>query len=245
LQGAAASRQFFTKKAHLRTSMLALPLGDLSATVGSGSQHKGEITMDMKKLVVACLGLVGLGLLFAVVAPVEAGETETKVIKSKGSGSFVSANFDFDHPDLSTPADYINGEGISNAGKFTNQAVDELAPDGKTCTVPGGGAGAGTEFTLVADVSVFRFTATGDLLFLKSTSGTSCTDLSRFPTPPFPFILTETGIFTGGTGKYSGATGTFTFKVHGAFLSFDATGARGFGWFEDTAVMTVTVPESD
>jgi hypothetical protein len=201
--------------------------------------------MDMKKLVVACLGLVGLGLLFAVVAPVEAGETETKVIKSKGSGSFVSANFDFDHPDLSTPADYINGEGISNAGKFTNQAVDEFAPDGKTCTVPGGGAGAGTEFTLVADVSVFRFTATGDLLFLKSTSGTSCTDVSRFPTPPFPFILTETGIFTGGTGKYSGATGTFTFKVHGAFLSFDATGARGFGWFEDTALMTVSVSDSD
>jgi hypothetical protein len=36
-----------------------------------------------------------------------------------------------------------------------------------------------------------------------------------------------------------------TFKVHGAFLSFDATGARGFGWFGDTAVMTVTVPDSD
>jgi hypothetical protein len=167
---------------------------------------------------------------------------KTKIIKSKGSGSAVAANFDFDHADLSTPASYINGGGISNAGKFTNQAVDEFAPDGKTCTVPGGGTGAGTEFTLVGDVSVFRFTATGDLLFLKSTSGTSCTDVSTFPTPPFPFILTETGIFTGGTGKYFGATGTFTFKVHGAFLSFDATGARGFAWFEDTAVMTVTVP---
>jgi hypothetical protein len=67
-------------------------------------------------------------------------------------------------------------------------------------------------------------------------------DFSTFPTPPFPFILTETGIFTGGTGKYSGATGTFTFKVHGAFLSFDATGQRGFAWFKDTAVMAVTVP---
>jgi hypothetical protein len=196
--------------------------------------------LDMKKLVVVCLGLVGFGLLFAAVAPVEAGTT--KIIKSKGSGSFVSANFDPDHANLSTPAGYLNGEGISNAGKFTNQAVDEFAPDGNKCTVPGGVANAGTEFTLVADVSVFRFTATGDLLFLKSTSGTSCIDSSTFPTPPFPFILTETGIFTGGTGKYSGATGTFTFKVHGAFLSFDATGARGFAWFEDTAVMTVTVP---
>jgi hypothetical protein len=192
----------------------------------------------MKKLIGLCVGLMMIISGSIAMAQDSAGG-KTKIIKSKGSGSFVAANFDFDHADLSTPAYYINGEGISNAGKFANQAVDELAPDGKTCTVPGGEAGAGTEFTLVGDVSVFRFTATGDLLFLKSTSGTSCTDLSTFPTPPFPFILTETGIFTGGTGKYSGATGTFTFKVQGAFLSFDATGARGFGWFEDTAVMTV------
>jgi hypothetical protein len=92
-------------------------------------------------------------------------------------------------------------------------AVDELAPDGHHCTVPGGVANAGTEFTLVGDVGVTRFTATGDLLFFKSTSGTSCTDLSTFQTPPFPFIDTETGVVTGGTGKYSGATGTFTVKV--------------------------------
>jgi hypothetical protein len=58
LQGAVASRQFFTQKVHLRASMLALSLGDLSVTVGAGSQHRGEITMDMKKLVVVCVGLV-------------------------------------------------------------------------------------------------------------------------------------------------------------------------------------------
>jgi hypothetical protein len=107
--------------------------------------------------------------------------------------------------------------------------------------VPGGVAGAGTEFTLVEDVGVSRFTATGDLLFFKSTSGTECGDFSTFPAPPFPFILTETGVVTGGTGKYSGATGTFTVNVKGAFLSLDATGVRGFGWFTDTAVTTVTV----
>jgi hypothetical protein len=197
--------------------------------------------MNMKKLVVVCAGLVAFG--FLVVTYSEAGET--KVIKSKESGSFVAANFDFDHADLSTPADYINGAGISNAGKFTAQNTDEFAPDGKTCTVPGGTAGAGTEFTLVGDVAVQRFTATGDLLFFKSTSGTSCTDFSTLPTPPFPFVLTETGVVTGGTGEFFRATGTFTVKVQGAFLSIDATGARGFGWFTSSAVTTVTVPESD
>ena len=93
----------------------------------------------MKKLVGLCVGLMMIVGSVAVATPAQAGET--KVIKSKESGSFVSANFDFDHADLSTPASYINGEGISNAGKFTDQAVNEFAPDGKTCTVPGGVAG--------------------------------------------------------------------------------------------------------
>jgi hypothetical protein len=197
---------------------------------------------NMKKLVVASLGLVGFWFLFAVAAPAEAGETETKVIKSKASATFVSANFDFDNPNLKDPANYHNGAGISSAGKFTFQAVAEFAPDKHTCTLPGGVAGAGTEFALVADVQVSRFTATGDLLFTKGTSATLCEDFSTSPTPPFPFIFTETGVVTGGTGKYSGATGTFTATGDGATLSVDATGARLFGWFENKEVTTLTVP---
>ena len=108
----------------------------------------------MKKLVGLCVGLMMI-LIGSIAMAHDGGGGETKVIKSKESGSFVSANFDFDNPDLSSPANYINGEGIGNAGKFTNQAVDEFAPDGKTCTVPGGVANAGTEFTLVADVGVY------------------------------------------------------------------------------------------
>jgi hypothetical protein len=196
---------------------------------------------DTKKLVVLCVSLMMIIVGSVAVAQDSAGR-KTKVIKSTESGSFVSANFDFDHSDLSTPAAYVTGEGIGNAGKFTAQNVDELAPDGKTCTLPGGATGAGTEYTLVGDVAVTRFTATGDLLFYKSTSGTECADFSTFPTPPFPFILTETGVVTGGTGKYFGATGTFTVNVKGATLSLDATGARVFGWFKSTAETTVTVP---
>jgi hypothetical protein len=198
----------------------------------------------LKKLVGVCVGLMMVitGSI-AVATNAEAGETETKVIKSKASGSFVAANLDFDHANLSTPAEYINSAGIGNVlGKFTVQGVNEFAPDGHRCTVPGGVAGAATEFTLVDDVDVLRITATGDLLFFKGTSATACQDFSTFPTPPLPFIITETGIVTGGTGAFSGATGTFTNKLKGAGLSVDATGVRGFGWFESRAVTTVTVP---
>src|SRR5258708_663999 len=121
--------------------------------VSLSSQQTGVGVM-LKNLVglCVCLMMITIG---SIAMAHDGGGGETKVIKSEASGTFVSTNFDPDHANLSTPAAYINGAGISNAGKFTTQGVDELAPDGKTCTVPGGGAGAGTEFTLVGDVAVF------------------------------------------------------------------------------------------
>jgi hypothetical protein len=54
----------------------------------------------------------------AVATPGQAKTTKTT--KSKASGTFVSANFDFDHADLSTPASYLHGEGAGNVvGKFS------------------------------------------------------------------------------------------------------------------------------
>ena len=199
--------------------------------------------MHMKSLVGLCVGLMMIIIgSIAVATPARAGDT--KVIKTHETATFVSANFDFDHTDLSTPASYSNGEGISNAGKFTDQAVIEFAPDGNKCTVPGGVANAGTEYTLVGNEAVVRFTATRDLLFYKGSSATVCQDFSTFPTPPFPFTTTttETGVVTGGTGKYLGATGTFTLDFRGATLALDATGARVFGWVKGTGVTTLTLP---
>jgi hypothetical protein len=198
----------------------------------------------MKKSLGLCVGLMMI-ISGSVAMAHDRGGGETKVIKVKFSGTTVDANFDFEHADLSTPAGYFHGEGTSNAGKFSIQGIDELAPasDKKTCTVPGGVAGAGTPFTFVGDISVVRFTATGDLLFGKGTSGTACVDFSTFPAPPFPFIENETGDFTGGTGEFSGATGTFTVEAIGATLAIDATGVHTFGWFENTAVWTITVKE--
>jgi hypothetical protein len=136
----------------------------------------------MKKLVALYVGLMMI-LIGSIAVAHDGGGGETKVIKSKESGTFVSANFDFDHPDLSTPAVYINGEGIGSAGKFTGQGVDELAPDGKTCTVPGGVANAGTESTLVSDVGVSRFTETGIFCFSNQPPARSVPISPRYQRP--------------------------------------------------------------
>jgi hypothetical protein len=91
--------------------------------------------------------------------------------------------------------------------------------------------------------AVSRDTPTGDLLFTKATAITLCADFSTSPTPPFPFITTdERGVVTGGTGALVGATGTFSAKEEGAFLSFDATEQHAFGWFKSHIVTTLNVP---
>jgi hypothetical protein len=209
---------------------------------GSGfNSMERRATMDTRKLVV-CLALVVFGFYIAVASPAEAGTTTSK---STASGSFVSDNFDFDDPTLSSPATYGNAAGTNTiSGGFTSQGNTELAPDGNKCTLPGGVTGAGTEFALVGDLSVARDNKSGDLLFGKGTSETECIDFSTFPTPPFPFVFTEKGVFTGGTGALSGATGTFTAKGKGATLSIDATGVRVFGWFTFHSTDTVAVPDN-
>ncbi|MFY9529431.1 MAG: hypothetical protein WBC04_00215 [Candidatus Acidiferrales bacterium] len=72
---------------------------------------------------------------FFAMAPVSDQESA----KSSGevSGTFVSANFDFDHADLSTPANATTFAGSdSRFGKIAGQYLGEFAPapDGGTCT---------------------------------------------------------------------------------------------------------------
>ena len=204
------------------------------------SRLTGIAVFVMNNSKVVCLGLAAFGFLFTVAAPTYAGTTKST---STISSSFVSTNFDFDHADLSTPASYFNGGGTNTVyGAFTFQSSSESAADGKPCTLPGGVTNAGTEYALVGDIGVSRNNKSGDLLFSSGTTGTTCFDFSTFPTPPFRFVFTETGVFTGGTGASSNASGTFTQTGRGAILSLDATGARSVGWSKSKAKITLTVP---
>jgi hypothetical protein len=197
--------------------------------------------MDMKKLVGICLGLMMVIIESAAVAtPAEAKTNKT--IKGTATGTAVSANFDFENSDESTPAFYVHGEGKGQGGSFSYQALVEVAPDGRPCIVSGAATNTGLEFSLVspgARVAIFRYTATGDLLFAKTTSTTLCADLSS-STPPYSFQTASD--IAGGTGKFSGASGTVTSTGNGAFLSFDASGKRQFVWFHEYIVTNLTLP---
>jgi hypothetical protein len=188
----------------------------------------------------ATLALVSVVLILIATLPVKAED-----IKSTGrfSGSFIAANFDFDHADGSTPASTNTFAGEdSRFGEFTGQSVTEVAADGHTCTPPSGVARTGTEFAAVGHEKVVVRLKGGDLRFFTGTSFTQCIDFTS-GTPPFPanFSVADTG--TGGTGKFEGSTGTFTAKGTGAILSVDASGARLFGWDQVTYTSTTTLPE--
>jgi hypothetical protein len=168
--------------------------------------------------------------IFFVMAPVNAQDDA----KSTGeiSGTFVNANFDFDHADLSTPANVTTITGSdSRFGKIVGQYLGEFVLDGLTCTPPSGVAGEGTELTLVAETGVVTRLKTGDQLFFTATSGKQCVDSSASPRPPFPFSLSKTDSITGGTGEFAGATGTLTTEGTGAILSIDPS-HHVFGWVQ-------------
>ena len=151
--------------------------------------------------------------------------------KSRGqiSGTLVSAAFDFDHPDLSTPANIATFTGSdSRFGRISGQYLGEFVPDGQTCTPPSGVAGTGTEFVLLTETGVVTRDKTGEQLFFTATSGKQCTDLSAGL--PFAFDLSKTDTITGGTGEFAGATGPLTTEGRGAILAIDASTHRVFGW---------------
>ena len=63
----------------------------------------------MKKLVGLCVGLMMI--VGSVAVAQDSAGGKTKVIKSHETASFVSANFDFDHADLSDPGELLQWRG--------------------------------------------------------------------------------------------------------------------------------------
>jgi len=189
-----------------------------------------------RKIGLAVITAVGLFL----IAWQQDAHAKTVNFESTFSGSGVSAFFSFDGVNLAGQS--IAGGEQKPGGRFTLEAIGQDAPDGKTCTVPGGTPNAGTEFTLVGEATVLRFEPTGDLLYNHDTSRTTCIDFSS-GTPPFPFVGSASGVIIGGTGKYAGASGSHTVRSSGVILSLPSEpGFGSFAAFSGTTTGTLTTP---
>jgi hypothetical protein len=183
------------------------------------------------------IGLVALAL-FVVSAHAQEGETTTIMIESTNTTSFFSAPFNFDGPGV---ANYAIFSGVSNLGKITGQGVSQSAftTDPPTpCTLPDGSSGVALE--LVDHVAVTRFERTGDLLFERGKPG----DLKAC-------LNFATGIFheegtveiTGGTGRFSGARGSYDANQDGQVLVPPGSPALQFGYATAIYRYKLTVPK--
>jgi hypothetical protein len=90
--------------------------------------------------------------------------------------------------------------------------------------------------------SVSTDSKTGDQTFSQITSGTFCFDTATGQTTG-----TTTGVYLGGTGKATGATGTFTSQTSGSYLMFGFKNGvfGGFGQFSGTLETTINFPNSN
>jgi len=186
--------------------------------------------------------IIGLVVFTLFVGSSHAQETKTITIESNNTTTFFSAPYNFDGQGVANYAVYA---GKSNRGNITGQGVSQSAFTSNPptpCKLPNGSDGVA--LALEHHVAVTRFERTGDLLYEEGKPG----DLKAC-------LNFQTGIFfesgrvtiTGGTGRFSGATGFYDAVQNGQIMvpsptSPSAAGLQ-FGFATATYTYTITVPK--
>lgn len=161
-------------------------------------------------------------------------------ITMNATSTFFTAPFSFSRRE--EPANYAIFRGTSNLGNITGEGVSQTAPTGRTGPLPDGTSGL--ELTLVGHFASTRFELTGDLLFEQGFPGafTAYAD-------PLTGRFHEEGVATiiGGTGRFTGATGTDTLIQDGQVIiaTGNPPGSLGaIGFSEGTFIIDITLPNA-
>ena len=142
------------------------------------------------------------------------------------SGSFQSASTVTDSNKDGVPANSAQLEGTSTFGPVTIQSLNEFAEgDSPLGDCPEGQI----EFTLVKGNFVKRFADTGDLLFGIWNEGISCFDPNTNTSE-----TTQVGVFSGGTGRFTGASGPVEIEFASTFLATNGQQGYSFGGSDGT-----------
>jgi len=181
--------------------------------------------------------------LFMLTSLVSHAAAETRRLKCTIAGTFtdgVETNIDTNGDNRSATLD--QGAFKCNGTSGIYQAEAEWIPQPTVTTCPN--VPSMREFHIVDQTqgqgrSVSTDSKTGDQTFSQITSGTFCLD-----TATGDYTTTTTGIYRGGTGKSTGATGTYTLQAAGSYLMFGFKDGifGGFGQFTGTVDSTVTFP---
>ena len=162
-------------------------------------------------------------------------ETKSKQLTCTFGGTFtdgVETNIDTNNDKIS--ANLHQGVQVCNIGRFLLHSENEFRaalPSPVTCPV------GSQEFDLVQAHGVLTAEKSSDQLFYEDAAGGFKFCLN----PDLTFSLTEHGTWVGGTGQFTGASGSFDALGTGKFL---VTGSKegifgGFGQFTNTITGTL------
>ncbi|GEM_PF-4300765 len=158
--------------------------------------------------------LLGIGIVALIISTAPAAlAKKPKTVKGTSAGSFSTVNFSFDGAEPGTLSNVTGKDNLN--GPFSSQTYAEYGSAGPTCTAPDGTTG--NTYTLVGSWTIITYKS-GELLVAGSQNGSECVSNST----GF-FGGTSTYTITGGTGKFTGASGTGTAKFSGVVL-FAGTG---------------------
>ena len=177
-----------------------------------------------KAIIVA---IIGLGLLAPQVTV--AGHGGAKTVNMSYAGSGINTQFDSNGDGLYVSLSQAAGKGT--LGKFTIAITAEFGPPGDygNCHEPLEGI---QDFPLVSSESVITLKDQSQLLAVSS-GGYLCLNASGY------YWGQVNGDYVGGTGRYSGATGTLTSNFEGQNLGDPAVGV-GFRSITGTVEGTVS-----
>jgi hypothetical protein len=179
--------------------------------------------------------ILGIALLLVgAVGQTEANDLKTKDIDGSFAGTFLTTRIDLNNDGIL--AGWSTAVVKGTLGESTNQGVVERVP----VASPGVCSAGQVEFALVAGKAVGTLLKTRDQVFSQLTSSTFCFDPATGN-----FSGHDTGIITGGTGEFEGATGSFEQSFTGSTLLADPDPAsrQSFGPFTGEFSGTITLPK--
>jgi hypothetical protein len=183
--------------------------------------------------------ILGMALVLVLAGVADSAEVKTKHVRCSFSSTFVSGvENHLDTNGDKRSASVHQGLVHCNIGRFLFQEEFEfLDPLPAPVSCPAGT----TEFDLVQAQVVLTAEKTADQLFFEDAAGgvTFCLN------PDLTFSFTEHGTFAGGTGQFTGASGSFDGQGTGQYL---VSGSKegvfgGFGQFTETVTGTLIVPK--
>ena len=186
--------------------------------------------------------IIGLGIVLLWAGTGHSAETKTKHVSCTVSATFTSGvETHIDTNDDGRSAG-LPHQGVLNCniGRFFFQELAEfqapVVPPTPNCP-----AGTAREVPLQQLHGVAIEEKTGDQLFFEAATdaGTFC------PNPDLTFSFTFHGTFAGGTGQFTGASGSFDEQDTGKYLVFGFKEGifGGFGQFTGTSTGTLSLPK--